>query len=140
MTNTPNGHQDRASRQSDAYSYRNLIVWKKAQDLAFEIIKLTRTARREPASDVLIRQVIRSASSVAANIAEGHGRYTPRAHANHLSIAKGSACETDSWLDLMERSNVITPEDEERLHRACLELIAMLTSRMRELERQPGYK
>lgn len=118
------------------YSFRNLILWQKAQDLAFDVITTTRKARRDAAADVLIRQSIRSASSVAANIAEGHGRFTPRAHANHLSIAKGSACETDSWLDLMKRTGVIGEADEARLHHATGELIAMLTAKIRDLERQ----
>lgn len=117
------------------YSFRNLILWQKAQELAVDVITVTRRSRRDPAADVLIRQAIRSASSIAANVAEGHGRFTPRAHANHLSIAKGSACETDSWLDLLRRTNVIGQEDEARMHIATAELIAMLTAKIRDLER-----
>jgi four helix bundle protein len=90
------------------YTYRNLVLWQNAQALALEVIHLTAALPRSAANDVLTRQIIRSATSIGANIAEGHGRYTPRAHAQHLSIAKGSACETDSWLDLLKRSGSLT--------------------------------
>ena len=91
-------------------------------------------------NDIISRQVVRSASSVAANVAEGHGRFAPRGHAYHLSIAKGSACETDSWLDLFRRSGAITAGQEAPLHATCQELIAMLTSKIRDLEKLPAFK
>ncbi|MCH7512132.1 MAG: four helix bundle protein, partial [Chloroflexi bacterium] len=68
----------------------------KAQDLALEIVRLASKLPNDRTAPILARQVVRSASSIAANIAEGHGRYTLGAHRNHLSIAKGSVCETDS--------------------------------------------
>jgi four helix bundle protein len=117
------------------YSYRNLVLWQNAQALALEVIQLTAALPRSAANDVLTRQIIRSATSIGANIAEGHGRYTPRAHAQHLSIAKGSACETDSWLDLLKRSGLISDEAEARLHARCNELIGSLTAKIRSLWR-----
>ena len=76
-----------------------------------------------------------SSSSVGANVAEGHGRFTLPAHRNHLSIAKGSACETDSWLDLLRRAGYADSEVEQRLHASCDELIRMLTAKILQLER-----
>jgi len=116
------------------YNYRNLILWQKAQDLTLEIIRLTSAIPRANIADALVRQIVRSSSSIAANVAEGHGRFTPRAHANHLSIAKGSACETDSWLDLLRKSGLISKEQEQPLHDLCMELIAMLTAKIRQLD------
>ena len=116
------------------HNYRNLILWQKAQELTLEIIRLTSALPRSNVADVLVRQIVRSSSSIAANVAEGHGRFTPRAHANHLSIAKGSACETDSWLDLLRKSGLISKGQEQPLHDLCMELIAMLTAKIRQLE------
>lgn len=116
------------------YNYRNLILWDRAQELTLAVIRLTSPLPRTAAADVIRKQIIRSASSMAANVAEGHGRYRLGAHAYHLSIAKGSACETDSWLDLLRRSGLITREQEEPRHALCMELISMLTSKIRQLE------
>ncbi len=117
------------------YSYRNLILWQRAQDLAFQIIEHVQHVPQTWANAVLVRQIVASATSIGANIAEGHGRYTPGAHRNHLSIARGSTAETDSWLDLFRRAGWITSEEEAGLHAECKEIMAMLTSKMLDLDR-----
>ena len=117
------------------YSYRNLIMWQRAQALAFSVIKLTERLPHNWSNAIIARQIIAAATSIGANIAEGHGRFTPGAHGNHLSIAKGSAAETDSWLDLLRRGSHITEQEETVLHRECLEISKMLLHKIRELER-----
>src|SRR3972149_746519 len=100
--------------QNPAYSYRNLLLWQKAQALALEVIRLVASLPRDQTTQVIGRQIVGSAGSIAANIAEGHGRYSLAAHRNHLSIAKGAACETDSWLDLLRQSGYIDADTEQR--------------------------
>jgi four helix bundle protein len=117
------------------YTHRNLIVWQRAQELAHQMIKLTRRLPQNWANAVLARQIITAATSVGANIAEGHGRYTPGAHGNHLSIAKGSAAETDSWLDSLCREGYLSREEEVPLHNECMEIMAILKSKILDLER-----
>ncbi|HEX6292558.1 MAG TPA: four helix bundle protein [Herpetosiphonaceae bacterium] len=117
------------------YTYRNLIVWQRAQQLAFQIIQLVQQVPQSWANAVVVRQIVSSATSIGANIAEGHGRYVPGAYRNYLSIARGSTAETDSWLDLLRRSGWITAEEEAALHAECLEIMAILTSKMLDLDR-----
>ncbi len=121
--------------QNQLYSYRNLILRQKAQDLTLEVVKIVAQLPRDPAAQVIARQIVASSSSIAANIAEGHGRFTLPAHRNHLSIAKGSACETDGWLDLLCRADYLDSKVEQRLHVSCDELIRMLTAKILQLER-----
>ena len=54
-------------------------------------------------------QVIRSASSVPANLAEGHGR-SGRDRLHHFRIAYASAKEVDSHLSLLALSGAVSPE------------------------------
>ena len=80
-------------------SYRDLIVWQKAMDLAVEIYRLT--ADFPPCETYrLVSKITRSAASVPANIAEGHARATRKDFANFLAIAKGSLMETETLLML----------------------------------------
>lgn len=116
------------------YHFRNLILWQRAQELAHDVIQLTKRLPQNWAHAVIARQIIASATSIGANIAEGHGRFSPGAHRNHLSIARGSTAETDSWLDLLRRQGVLSTEEEEQLHNRCDQLIAMLTTKMNLLE------
>ena len=118
------------------YGFRSLIVWRKSQELALEIARLVAGLPRDSVASVLGRQVMASAASIGANIAEGHGRYAVGAYRNHLSIARGSACETDGWLDLLHRAGYVDQETESRLHGLCMEVVKLLTTRMIGLEKQ----
>src|ERR1700722_4174554 len=78
-------------------SYRELIVWKKAMQFAVLVYKHAAKLPRIERFG-LCSQLTRSASSVAANIAEGNGRGTSRDYANFLAIARGSLLETETFL------------------------------------------
>ena len=117
-----------------AYSYRNLALWQKAQELALGVIKMSESLPKSEAARSIARQVVSSSGSVAANIAEGHGRYSVAAYRSHLSIARGSTAETDSWLDLRARADYIAPDMARQLHDECELLLAGLTRQMKVLE------
>jgi len=118
------------------HSFRSLIVWQESQELALEIARLVGRLPGDSVASVLGRQVMASAASIGANIAEGYGRYAAGAYRNHLSIARGSACETDGWLDLLRRAGYIDQEMESRRHGLCMEVVKLLTTRMIGLEKQ----
>lgn len=50
-------------------------------------------------------QLDRAATSVALNIAEGNGKYLPNDRSRHFDIARGSALECDSCLDVLVAKN-----------------------------------
>jgi four helix bundle protein len=84
-----------------------LIAHRKAVDAAAQAISLV---MRVPAPLKSIADlVIRSASSVPANLAEGHGR-SGRDRAHHWRIAYASAKEIDSHLTLLTLSGAVSPE------------------------------
>ena len=126
--------RNQQTRNLAAYNYRKLDVWQQAQEIAAQIVRLAADQPRDPSVAVISRQLVAAAGSVAANIAEGHGRFTFAAYRNHLSIAKGSACEADSWLDLLRRTGHISAEREAALHDRLLSVIAVLTTKIRSLD------
>ena len=82
----------------------NLLVTEKAIKAAAEAISL---ARRVPAFlKSIADQVIRSASSVPANLEEGHGRFG-RDRAHHWRIAYASAKEVDAHLRILCLSSAV---------------------------------
>ena len=121
---------------SERYSFRRLGLWQKAQSFAVEVAKLVDSLPHRRSTDVAGRQLVRAATSVAANIAEGHGRFTLPAYRNHLSIAKGSTCEAQSWLDLLLRLGHLDGATAERLDGVCGDLVAALTHHIRLLEQK----
>ena len=82
----------------DSLPNSNLIAYRKALEAAG--IALALVARVPPPLKSLADQVIRSAASVPANLAEGHGRIG-RDRAHHWRIAYASAKEVDCHLTLL---------------------------------------
>ena len=89
---------DPAVTMLDALPNSNLIAYRKALEAA--AIALALVTRVPAPLKSLADQVIRSAASVPANLAEGHGR-SGRDRAHHWRIAYGSAKEVDTHLRLL---------------------------------------
>ena len=105
-------------------SFRDLIAWQKAMDLADLVYDVT-----EPFPDRerlgLAYQMRKSAVSIPSNIAEGHRRRTP-SYINHLQIALGSHGELDTQCELATRRMFIKPMDRLKVE-ALLEEVGKLT-------------
>ncbi len=56
------------------------------------------------------QQIIRSADSIAANIAEGYGRYNYKDRKNIMFYARGSHYETITWLTKARNRKIISNE------------------------------
>jgi four helix bundle protein len=86
--------------------YRDLIVWRRAMELAEEVYGLSRLF---PVTEKygITSQILRSAVSVPANIAEGHARSGAREFLHFLSIASGSLAETETLLLLASRTGMV---------------------------------
>jgi four helix bundle protein len=114
------------------------VSWRKAQDLTDAVLTVVDGIPASRASAVLVQQIVKSASSIAANIAEGHGRFASGAYRNHLSIARGSANETIGWLDLMCRRGFINVARRDELIDACEEVLSLISARMIKLDKETG--
>jgi four helix bundle protein len=79
-------------------NFRDLIAYQRAISLADDLHAAVRTW---PALDkwTLGIQLLRAADSVGANIAEAFGRATPRDQRRFLLFARGSAYETQHWIE-----------------------------------------
>ncbi|MCU0544717.1 MAG: four helix bundle protein [Oscillatoriaceae cyanobacterium Prado104] len=89
--------------------FEELDVYKLAESLAnqvWEIVKKWDSFTK----DTMGKQIVRSADSVCANIAEGRGRYNDQDNRRFVKIARGSLYETISWLRLAYARKLITKE------------------------------
>lgn len=69
-------------------TYKELIVWQKAHLLVKEIFKLIREIKKDTVSFEIIKQLIRSSTSIPANIVEGHYSHQGKNFASHLEISR----------------------------------------------------
>jgi four helix bundle protein len=115
-------------QQAQQWSFRGLLVWRQAMDLARETYLLTRTFPKEELYG-LTSQIRRAAVSVPANIAEGTGRATRRDFVNFLRIAQGSLREIETYLLLTVEIKLATPSSTAPLL-AQAESVAKLLNRL----------
>ncbi len=86
-------------------SYRDLVAWQQAVDLAASVYTLSQRWPREELYG-LTSQARRAAVSVSANIAEGYGRDNLGSYLQFLRIAQGSLKELESHLLVAKRVGV----------------------------------
>jgi four helix bundle protein len=65
--------------------------------------------------DTVGKQIVRSADSIGANLAEGNGRYNLQDNQRFVKIARGSLNETRHWLKLAASRNLLTSEQINRI-------------------------
>ena len=88
-------------------SYKDLLVWNQAMDLAVAVYGPTKAWPKEELYG-LTSQVRRAAASVPANIAEGYGREVRGLYQQFLRIAQGSLKELETQLLIAERTGIAT--------------------------------
>ncbi|MGZ4048574.1 MAG: four helix bundle protein [Bacteroidia bacterium] len=74
------------------------------------------------AQDTVGKQVIRSSDSIAANIAEGYGRYFYKENRQFCFYSRGSILETKTWIKKAKNRSLINEEQYNNLF-SKLELI-----------------
>ncbi len=82
----------------------------------------------------MVSQIRRSAVSIAANIAEGHGRDATGHYVQHLKFAQGSLKELETHLILSSRVGIASPDTVDALMKASDEVGRMLRSLIRSLQ------
>ena len=113
-------------------NFQKLDVYKLAEKLADEIwnivIKLDALAK-----DTVGKQIIRSADSIGANLAEGDGRGSYQDHRRFIKIARGSLYETKHWLRRAYTRQLLTSTQVETLKPIIDELSPRLNAYLKSI-------
>ncbi|MCA9215427.1 MAG: four helix bundle protein [Planctomycetales bacterium] len=94
--------------------FEELRVYQAAEEISDMISEIV--ARwRQIEMDTVGKQIVRSADSIGANIAEGTGRGSYQDNRRFVKIARGSLYETRHWLRRAYARKLLTPDDIDRL-------------------------
>jgi four helix bundle protein len=108
--------------------YGNAIV-EKSFKFAIRIIKFYRVFNKKDYSiSSLLKQLLRSGTSIGANISEAQSAFTKKDFINKLGIALKESRETEYWLRLLKESEIINEKEFESIYKDCEELSKLLTT------------
>lgn len=115
-------------------NYENLDVFIRSHQVVLVIYRLIENF---PTTQqyLISAQMLRSASSIPANIAEGFGRYTIKEKIRFLYISRGSSEETKYHLMLAKDLKLISNDKYQELYTELTEIVKMLNGLINKLNK-----
>lgn len=105
----------------------NNIIVEKSYTFSLKIIELYKILIQKQ-EYILSKQILRSGTSIGANVQEALGSQTKKEFIRHLSVALKEAHETDYWLNLLKDSAYINLDHYQEIKNICKELLKILNS------------
>jgi len=113
-------------------TYRELIAWQKATDLAVHVYQITKDFPRAEQYG-LTNQMRRAAVSVSSNIAEGQGRGSTNDFRRFLAIAYGSLQEVETQIIIAQRLGYLGNDATDEILALCAETGRIINGLSRSL-------
>ena len=110
------------------------IMLNKAKDFAVDIILLCRSLKNEKHEGAVTGQLIRSGTSIGANIHESKYAQSTADFLAKMQIALKECYESEYWLELLFRTDIITEEQYKKLRNSCGTIRRMLISSINTVE------
>lgn len=101
-------------KENNTIGYRKLMVWQKADELAFKIYLNTKNFPKDEIFG-LTSQMRRASLSVPANIVEGYARFSKKEKRQFYNIAHGSLSELEYYIDFTLRLGYLSKENHSTL-------------------------
>ena len=116
----------------------NSNVEQKSFLFSVRIVKLARYLQEEKREYILSKQLIRSGTSIGANIVESQQAQSRADFISKLGIALKEACETNYWLRLLQATDYLSEPEFSSIIADCRELEKMLTSIIKTTRSTPN--
>ena len=106
----------------------NNIIVDKSKKFAIRIIRLYQYVSKNADERVLTKQLLKSGTSIGANVREGIRGQTKADFAAKMNIALKEASETQYWLELLHETDYISDSEFLSINSDCTEILKILTS------------
>lgn len=101
-------------------------IYDLSKAFAIRIINLYKFLCREKAEYVISKQLLRSGTSIGANVHEGKEAQSRSDFSSKMNIALKEARESEYWIDLLKESEYITEIEYNSLSADCSHVVAVL--------------
>ncbi len=117
---------------------RRNILLEKSDAFANRIIKMYQVVSEDRKEYTLSKQVLRSGTSIGANLAESVNAQSTQDYLSKQNIALKEANETAYWLTKLQRAGYISDKEYHSMANDCDELVKMLVSSVKTLKGRLG--
>lgn len=104
------------------------VVVDKSKVFAIRVIRLYQYLQKEKKEYVISKQLLKSGTSIGANVKEGVRGQSKKDFRSKMSIALKEASESEYWLELLVETDYIDQKQFESMDEDCVELIKILTA------------
>lgn len=101
---------------------------KRCFNFSISVLKISEVLRKERINWIILDQLVRSATSIGANIVEGGNSVSKKEFINYFQIALKSASETLYWLAILKEINKTRIRDIDLLIDECLEIKKLIST------------
>lgn len=110
------------------------VLRDRAKEFAKQIVVLCRTIMQERRESVLTNQLLRSGTSIGANIHEAQYAQGTKDFISKFEIALKEVYETEYWLDLLFETGYMDEQTYKPLQNSCGAIRRMLISSIRTMK------
>ncbi|MBO4583471.1 MAG: four helix bundle protein [Clostridia bacterium] len=107
------------------------LIEDRSFEFAVRIVKLNKYLNEQKKEFVLSKQILRSGTSIGANVAEAQQGQSDADFVSKMNIALKEAAETKYWLRLLEATEYLTANETKSILAECIELEKILYSIIR---------
>lgn len=104
------------------------VIIDKSEDLAVRIVNLYKLLRKNRDEQIMSKQMMRSGTSIGANIAEAHNAQSDADFISKMQIAIKECNETRYWVKLLFRTDYLCENEYKSIVADLNEVYAILTS------------
>ena len=112
----------------------NSVLRDKSKDFAKKIVFLCRDIKGEHKEAVLVNQLLRSGTSIGANIHEAQYAQGTKDFISKLEIAQKECYETEYWLELLFETGCIAEDVYRPIQNDCGSIRRMLISSLKTIK------
>ncbi len=112
------------------------VIEQKSFAFAIRIVKLCKHLRATKKEYTLSKQLIRSGTSVGANVAEAQQAQSKADFVSKMSISLKEATETKYWIKLLHATDYLTENEYKSILADCVELEKILVSILKSAKEQ----